>query len=314
MAKKAFLKKCCKCETELPINNFLQIDDICFPDGYTPICLDCLEKEIKENESGFEQVDRICQWLGIPFIPDKWLETMSAFEDHPFEIYFKMYKENQFEYVDWKECYLHYKELESIGALEENIFQMSQGELNRLRQKWGQEYTDAEELKYLEKLYQGILNTYSIFGENQFDQVRKLCKISLIIEQKIRAGEDFDKYLKSYNDLCKTIGLESKNIKDATDFSSVGELFAYLEKSDWMNEYYNGENMDLVDKTMKDIQLWCRNLYVNESSIPEEVQNRIEALKIANEMEEEMNAIQDDGLDDFELDSSEEFDPEAGVI
>ena len=63
---------------------------------------------------------------------------------------------------------------------------------------------------------------------------------------------------------------------------------------------------------MTDVQNWCKNLYINESSIPEDIQSRIEALKYADEMVEELNKIEDDGLDD-EIFESEEFDPEAGV-
>ena len=164
----------------------------------------------------------------------------------------------------------------------------------------------------MEKLYQGIINTYSVFGENQIDQVKKICKISLIIDKKIRAGEDFDKYIKSYDQLQKMANLVPKNIKDATDFSSTGEIFAYLEKDhEWLNKFYDNVNRDIVDKTMKDIQNWTRNLYVNESSIPEDIENRISALKIADDMETEMNAIEDDGLDEFEADN-EIFIPDIG--
>ena len=307
------MKTCSKCNNTLPLQHFPEVDDFLFPGGYAPICFNCLGNEIKENEGSFEIVDRICQWLGIPFIADKWIEVEGAFDTSAIEIYLKMYKDNAFPYINWKECFKRYKELEADGLLEENIVQMSAGELNKLRAKWRQEYTEPEELKYLEKLFQGTLNTYSIFGDTQLDQVKKICKISLIIDQKIRAGEDFDKYIKSYDQLCKMANLVPKNIKDATDFSSVGELFAYLEKSGWMNEFYNGVENDIVDKTIKDIQNWSRNLYINESSIPEDIANRIEALKIANDMEDEMNRVEDDGIDDSMLEDLEDEEFEADV-
>ena len=96
----------------------------------------------------------------------------------------------------------------------------------------------------------------------------------------------------------------------------MGEVFAYLEKNHkWLNRFYDGVKRDIVDKSMEDIQNWCRNFYLNESAIPEDIQARIEALKIADEMEEKLNQIDDDGTEDmdFEEDINEEFNPEAGV-
>jgi hypothetical protein len=54
-------------------------------------------------------------------------------------------------------------------------------------------------LEYLENLHWGLLNSQNIVGALNEDQALKLCKISLIIEQKMRAGEDFDKDLRAYD-------------------------------------------------------------------------------------------------------------------
>jgi hypothetical protein len=67
-----------------------------------------------------------------------------------------------------------------------------------MRQKWGHHYDD-EDLEYLENLHWGLLNSQNIVGALNEDQALKLCKISLIIEQKMRAGEDFDKDLRAYD-------------------------------------------------------------------------------------------------------------------
>jgi hypothetical protein len=64
--------------------------------------------------------------------------------------------------------------------------------------KWGQHY-DEEELEYLENLHKGMMDSQNIVGALNEDQALKLCKISLIIEQKIREGADFSKELKSYD-------------------------------------------------------------------------------------------------------------------
>lgn len=305
--------RCNYCQKEKSLNQFISLKDPLFPTGYSNICTECLQKIVKKNGETFEIIDRICQWLGVPFIPDKWIEVSQGFGDSAIDVYLKMNKDRHFEYVDWNDAYKYYKELENNGMLKESIVPLSQGEIRNLRYKWGQEYTDEEELKYLEHLYQDIVNSYSVFGGNQLDQIKKICKVSLVIDQKIRNGEDYSKDIKSYNDLSKLANLEAKNIKDATDFSSVGEIFSYLEKNKkWLNEFYNNVDKDIVDKTMHDMQNWSKNFYINESSIPSEVESRLAALQMAEEMEEELNQVVDDGLNDEDF-IEEDFEPTAGL-
>ena len=157
---------------------------------------------------------------------------------------------------------------------------MKEYQMEKRRQKWGHNYDD-EELEYLENLHQGLLNSQNIVGALNEDQALKLCKISLIIEQKIRAGTDFSKDLKAYDDLSKLANITPKAVKDANEFNSVGEIFAYLEKKGWMNKYYDGAVKDEVDFTIKDIKYWLRYLYVQETGISEEIEQRIQNLKDA---------------------------------
>jgi hypothetical protein len=44
-----------------------------------------------------------------------------------------------------------------------------------------------------------MMDSQNVVGALNEDQALKLCKISLIIEQKIREGADFSKELKSYD-------------------------------------------------------------------------------------------------------------------
>lgn len=167
----------------------------------------------------------------------------------------------------------------------------------------------------MEDLFQGILQTQNVNGKLQTDDAVKLCKISLLLNKKIRDGEDFDKVLKSYDTLRKSADFTPKNIKNACDFDSVGELFSYCEKKGWENAFYDNTPRDTVDLVMKDIQSWTRNLYKNETGIAEDVERRINALKTADEMEASIMAVEDDGLDEFDTEgyNMEEFDEGAGL-
>lgn len=66
--------------------------------------------------------------------------------------------------------------------------------------------------------------TQNINGDLQHDQAIKICKISYELDCRIREGADFDKMLSSYDKLIKTAEFTPKNVKNASDFESVGEL------------------------------------------------------------------------------------------
>ena len=182
-----------------------------------------------------------------------------------------------------------YLQLLEENRVEDGIPELREKQLKDWRQKWGVNY-DEEQLEYLENLHQGLLNSQNIVGALNEDQALKLCKISLIIEEKIRANVDFTKDLKAYDELAKLSNLTPKNVKDANEFDSFGEVYAYLEKTGWLNKYYDGAVRDEVDNTEKNIKNWNRYLYVNETGIAEEIEHRINNLKIASELEgEEFN-------------------------
>ena len=109
--------------------------------------------------------------------------------------------------------------------------------------------------------------------------------MSLAIDKKIEAGEDFDKLLKSYDTTVKVAEFTPKNAKNASDFDSVGELVIWLCKRGYKPKFFNEVSRDVVDMTMKNIQNFNQRLYTNESGIGDEITRRIEALKSSREYE-----------------------------
>ena len=311
MAK--LLKECEKCHNTLDYENFVKVKSPFFVDGYLPICNDCIEKMMLLNENNFDFFDKICQWTDIPFLADEWDNLYKYNKEKTFTLYAQMYVDGKYENADWSEVTKKYKQLEKEGKLEKVIPTLQKEKLHQLYEKWGANYTE-EELLYLENLFQGILNTQNVVGDLQVDNAKKICKISLIIDNKIRAEEDFKDDLAAYDRLVKIADFTPKNIKNANDFNSVGELFAFLEKRGWVNQFYDGAERDIVDNTMKNIQLYNRNLYINETGISEDIERRIEGLKVAQELQDEYDAPQDD-LDSYEaagydLEEQEEFQEE----
>lgn len=305
-------KECIQCGQTLPNDSYLPVNSIFFADGVTPICKDCIAKLLREHPNDINFADKLCQWTDIPFRVNDWIDLYEINGENTFALYSQMFKDKQFESTDWTETNKHYLEAKREGALNKEIPILQAEELQTLKNKWGETY-DAEELSYLENLYQGILNTQSVVGDIQIDNAKKLCKISLIIDNKIRAEEEFKDDLANYEKLIKICDFTPKNIKNASDFSSVGELFSFLEKKGWENPFYDDVERDIVDNTMKNIQIYNRNLYVNESGISEEIERKIEGLKIAQQIEDEHDTVNNDDLDKMEVNGyalEEEFEEE----
>ena len=313
-------KKCICCGQLKDSFSVLRTKSFMYPNGYVDICVDCLGERLERTDYDWNVMDKICQYLDIPFESMRFEElrhTHSAAE--LLKAYNLIYFGEEYDGIDWKSYQEAYKELEDSDALDEvAVPGIAEERRHQLQEKWGMNYDD-EALNYLENLYDGLLLTQNINGALQGDQALKICKISYEIDCRIREGADFDKLLASYDKLVKTGEFTPKNVKNASDFESMGELCRWLEKKGFVNQFYDGETRDVVDETIKNIQSWNQRLYTNESGIGDEINQRIQALKTAAELESyyDVNPNVED-YDDYEnegfeqLFKNDEFNPDLG--
>ena len=197
--------------------------------------------------------------------------------------------------------------MEEKGCIENEIPLLSDKRRNELRAKWGGNYDD-EALNYLENLLKGLISSQNINGALQSDQALKICKISYELDCRIRSGQDFDKILTAYDKLVKTAEFTPKTVKNANDFESLGELIRWEERRGWKNQYYTDVTKDVVDETIKNIQNYNRNLYINESGIGDEITRRIEALKQAEKPQDNIyNLEQVYDIDQYDVDGYDQL-------
>lgn len=281
-------KICYKCKNEKTTSHYIAVNSQLF-NGSLPICRECLSKIIAAApiEERWNTVDKICQWADVPFIPGEWEKIYQSNGKDALGVYIAIFRNEEYKNLDWEMYNKVYLELLEENRVEDAIPELREKQVKDWHRKWGMDY-DEQQLEYLENLHQGLLNSQNVVGALNEDQALKLCKISLIIEEKIRAGMDFSKELKSYDSLATLSNLTPKNVKDANEFDSFGEVYAYLEKTGWVNKYYDGAIRDEVDNTEKNIKNWIRYLYVNETGIAEEIEQRINNLKVAAELEGEV--------------------------
>ena len=278
------LRTCTKCGISKTVDSFIEVSNWFYSDHFVPVCNACIKEYLIECDYDWVKVDKLCQMLDIPFLPREFEKMKEINEDNVFPIYAKYFLSSEYEGLGWKDYYQKYLELKRKQRLDMELPMLNASYFDDLRLRWGQNY-DEEELLYLENLYNGLLSTQNVVGALHTDQAQKLCKVSLTIDERIRAGNDFDKLMASYEKLTKVADFTPKNAKTDSDFSSMGEIVAWLEKRGWLNPWYDDANKDIVDEVIHSNQAFLQRLYTNESNLGEEISERIEQLKIAAELD-----------------------------
>lgn len=303
--KSFLLKTCTHCGGAYGAEFYCKTKSLFFPDGYLPLCNKCIENILLENEYNWKIVDKFCQYADIPFVPAQFEKIKDMNQVNVFSTYASLFFEEEYENLDWQTYFYEFKKLKEEKMIEDELPGIREEKYQKLIEKWGP--YSPEELNYLEQLLNGLLTTQNINGALQFDQALKVCKISLELDSRIREGGDFDKMLTSYDKLVKTAEFTPKNTKNASDFDSVGELMKWMEKRGHITRFYDNVTRDIVDETIKNIQAWNQRLYTNDSSIADEITNRIEALKNVQKMENFYDTQQEFDIDEYENEGFEQL-------
>lgn len=310
------LKTCNRCQAPQTPESFAPTKSIFYADGALPICNSCIESYLEDVDFDWGEVNKLCQYADIPFVPKEWERMRELNGSNAFPKYAEVFAQSEYEDLGWSEYFEAFRVLKASGELDDELPGIADKKRQQLQERWGANYDD-EALRYLENLYNGLMTTQNVNGALQVDQALKICKMSYEIDCRIREGADFDKLLSSYDKLVKAAEFTPKNVKNINDFDSVGELIKWLEKRGWHNTFYDDVSRDIVDETMQNFQAFNQRLYTNESGIGEQITERLNNLKSVALIEQESyygtNAEYD--LDNYENEGysqlvlEEEFDP-----
>lgn len=278
--------KVCKiCRTDQPVTQYAASSSFLVIENRVDICNSCFLELMRERKWDWKYVDKFCQYADIPFVPQEWNRMQELAGNEAMLRYAEVFQGSEFEGFGWEDYYQEFLRLRDEGKIDAHIPELSERRRKELQKKWDGDYSD-DEFERLEALIQGMLMTQNINTGPQMDQALKICKLSLEIDSRIRAGGDgVDKLLASYEKLVKIGNFTPKNSKNASNFESTGELFKWLEAGGWKNKYYDGATRDIIDETIKNIQSWNQRLYINETGIGEEIAKRIDALKLAKDLD-----------------------------
>ena len=297
-------KKCSICGGTFGPESFAPTKSLFFADGVVPVCNDCIDGILANENDSWAIVDKVCQLADIPFVPKEWERLKEMDEANVFYRYANIFQTSEYEGLGWDDYYKAFLQLKQENDLERELPGLADEKRRKLREKWGGNYDD-EALEYLEQLFNGLMTTQNVNGALQVDQALKICKMSYEIDRRIAAGDDFDKLLGSYDKMVKAAEFTPKNVKNINDFDTFGEATRWMEKRGWRNQFYDDVTRDIVDESIKNFQAFNQRLYTNESSIPEEIARRLDALKTTAEMENYYETNTEHDLDSFEQDGYE---------
>ena len=309
-------RPCKHCGKVLPASKYNETKSIFALDGRLDICKECLNKLVYQEEGLWDLVDEVCQWANVPFIPEKFTQLYDYNPEQAMGLYLDMFSEAEYDRVVWKDYHEKWKKIIEEGN-EKNLHpDFNTKEIEDLKKKWGAYYS-AEALYQLEDLYKGIETSYGFSDVIAEDNAKKMAKISYEIDRAIANGDTIDKLITAYNKLQTSAGFTSDNARDANSFESISEIVMYYEKIGWLHKFHNDEDRDIVDTTIKNIQAYNARLWANESTIVDQVEERLTQKRNINnlenrlESEDEQNTkflTPDENYCSFDEEEDEEFD------
>lgn len=294
---------CQKCNQEKPVEDFLRSKNPFAISGYLDLCLSCATRTLSDHNWSWEMVDKFCQFMDIPFIPDQFERAKDLNEETALRTYVELFFREEYVSLDWSQYFKVFTDLKRSSLLEDELPLLREEKLRALALKWGESY-DHTDLYRLENMYTNLLATQNINGASEQDLALKYCRVALLVDKAIENGSNtLDKLISSYDKIAKMGEFTNKTGQKMGDFESVGELVYWLEKRGWVNNYYNNVPKDIVDETIQNMQLFAQRLYTGESGIGEEISRRIALLESVAELEDSNYDFEEDyDLDMYESD------------
>lgn len=300
---------CGKCKIDKPITEFVPTKSPFHPKDRSLMCLTCLEKLVDPKD--LNQVDKMCQWLDVPFFVNEWTRIWNAAKERTLHVYVKLLSDNpSYTSLDWSTVNEKWQDAETCGTLIDNVPVVAEGWRREMMRKWpSDQERDDEDYHYLENFYNDLCTTQNLVSATQRDDAKRLCEVGLLATKKIRAGLDAKNEMAIYHNIVKTEGFEPKNAKNIGDFDSVGELYTWLEKRGWKPKWHT-EPQDSVDFTIKNIQKYLQRLVAGEGALADQVENRRKQLELANRLEEDYDTPLEDEDVEIEYEGAAELEDE----
>jgi hypothetical protein len=277
--------KCEKCKKEKVSSEFMPSTGYLWPNGHINICYDCIEVFIDGNN--LNEVDRLCQHANMAFLPNEWRKIWKRDGTKAFKKYAHMYNEINYYKYDWGTQNEKLAELARAGVIATELDELKPELIAKLKLAWG----DLPELDLIrvERFFNASLSDYNVQTEAQKDMLRKIARLSVLIDEDLSNGlVDKDK-ITQYDKLM-TSALKTLETTQQSGITSIGQVIEFIEKNGYKPRFYEGVPRDEIDMIEKNIQEYLKDL----------VQGEVNLTDIYERKRQEKNMDEDGELDDLE--------------
>ena len=258
-------QKCEMCGKTKPISEFMPSSSPFWKNGHINMCYECVEKMVDGND--LNQVDRLLQFANMAFMPQEWRKIYKREGAGGFRKYANNYYEFNYYKYDWGEQNEKLMDIARNGLIDAELEELKPGLLAELKTRWGKNL-DEVELLWLENYYNSILSDYSVETEAQKDQFRKICRMSLVIDQSLSEGVVDKDFMTQYNNLM-TNALKNVEKSQSDAITSIGQVVEFIERNGYKAQFYDGVARDELDMIEQNIKEFIADLVRGETNLPE---------------------------------------------
>ena len=105
------------CGQPLPASSFISTKSPFFQKGISPMCTSCIKDWLIQKEFQWQAVDRLCQYLDIPFIPKEFERLHAQCGDEVFSTYAAVFLSTEYTGLGWDDYYKAYLQLREENLL-----------------------------------------------------------------------------------------------------------------------------------------------------------------------------------------------------
>jgi hypothetical protein len=163
---------------------------------------------------------------------------------------------------EWEKSLTHAQLLDRISYIKDAF-------LDRGRIKWGTNFT-FEELIQLENLFSTTVGAFDINNPMQIDAIKKACKASLLLDKAMLEGdmENIRNLTTAYNQFIATAKIDEMIESAQTEvIRTVADLAQFLEDNNFEFKFYDNQDRDIVDKTIRDMKEHLRTLVMESTGL-----------------------------------------------
>lgn len=289
------------------------------------ICVNCINEIL--DASRLEHFEFFCRTYNLPFNPNAYMVLYKQYKTLVFVKYVEtLVNDGKIKFDEptgdlWKEVEKEWSKVKTYTDILLKIPTVREAFEERSKVKWGMEYSFGE-LIQLENLLVNTIKVYDITDPMRLDAIKKACKLSVKIDALIESGDakSIKDYTAAYQSFLKAAQIdELGQVANEGTIKTVADLYKYMEKNGYEFKFYDHEERDIVDRTIKDIKDTIRKEISNATGLDiklEEIQKTFKQQQETNLTEEVIEdsplsaIIGDDYYDEIEFETDKELEKE----